>query len=270
MSMIHIKTIWHPKLEEKTLEVHRDKLVTKKKVYWGVIHDDEYPKGYRNLLDEHLSALRDQMKGGTATYVFIATLDPDKDYLVGVVAGDVLKGNELEGGANNDLVPPYYRRELTKKKELSVSYWIPLSDLQEVTHGIYKQARLPEEYRKYDRRFRKYGGRPYPTICDFTAEAELRKFLKSAPEIDKVFSPSVDFRTVTLHKREYTLTDRQAETVRILYDAYKEGTRELSKKYILKELKPETSKFRDIFQKSEAAHNLVAGGSNNRMCRLNV
>ena len=40
--ILHVWTVWHPEPSKETYDEHFRIFDDKKKVYWGVIHDDDY------------------------------------------------------------------------------------------------------------------------------------------------------------------------------------------------------------------------------------
>ena len=60
---------------------------------------------------------------------------------------------------------------------------------------------------------------------------------------------SIDFRTVTFRDMVYRLTEKQAQAVRILWDAFKAGKPTLSERHILQKLTNSRSdRLRDVFR----------------------
>ena len=87
---------------------------------------------------------------------------------------------------------------------------------------------------------------------------------------DFMLRHSKDFRSVVVRDREFTLTKRQAKVVKVLYEAYQNGTTELSEEQITRDIDEPGSRLRDSFRGSDAWGNLVIPGKHRGGRRLNL
>jgi hypothetical protein len=179
---IHVWTVWHPVVSADTYRIHWDIFLTKKGVYWGVIHDDEYPTEYLNVLDEFLPKLCQQLENSVPTFLFISHLDPRTDFFRGEIL-EMKKGSEFAGWEDSELVPNYYKNIEASKAGVNIDFWFLLSDFDKIDHSIFKNA-CPINYRRLDRSKFGKAGRPYPCACDFEGEAELQTLAEVTPSED--------------------------------------------------------------------------------------
>jgi hypothetical protein len=271
---MHIRTVWHPRLEKRTYREHRDIIALKDKVYWCAIHGADYPNAYKFLLDEHMIAINKQIANETKTYLFIETRDPYEHYFWGKIAEPIIKGNELQDWESSDLVPSYYKSLRRLKAGLSMSYWFLLSDLREISHNLFMKAQPVESGESVNFVYEKYL-RPYPTICDFEYEGELRIYLKSLPKDvpekeDEDFIHSDDYRSIKWRGEDYTLTDRQAQTIEILHENYERGTPDISQAYILVKLDSNSKRLGYFFKKSPLWGTLIIRSKQKGTYRINL
>lgn len=85
------------------------------------------------------------------------------------------------------------------------------------------------------------------------------------------FKHSPDFRSINKNDKEFTLTFKQAEVVRILWEAQKTTTPDLGQAYIIEKVSPDTStkRLRDIFKGNlEAWKALIEPGNRRGTFRL--
>jgi hypothetical protein len=83
-------------------------------------------------------------------------------------------------------------------------------------------------------------------------------------------SHSGDYRSVTLRGENYSLTGTQAAVIKILHEAYENGTAELSGHYILEQLGTPNSRLRDTFKTNpKALKGLIMSGKTKGTYRLN-
>ena len=82
------------------------------------------------------------------------------------------------------------------------------------------------------------------------------------------FVHSRDYRSLRYKGRQYTLTSRQAKVVEKLYQAYLNGTPEISQATILEDLGTPSSRLRDAFKRSGLWGTLVKPGSKRGTVRL--
>jgi hypothetical protein len=273
MTNLHVWSVWNSNLEEETYGQHLAKwAASNKRVYWGVFHDEEYPVKHRFDLDPYLTELNKQISSGQNTYLFIETIDSLKQYFLGKIADDIKRGADFADWKKNKLVPTYYKATVEQRPDLVIDYWILLSEFCTIPHDIFRKANPLKHVKLNTKQYGK-SGRPYPIICDFDAEEELRKYLKITPgqKIDECFTHADGFLTVSLHGREYGLaTPRQADIVKTLYEAHKAGDSELHQKEIFRRAgMPDSSRLRDAFQNTEVWNNLIVTGSRSGIYRLN-
>ncbi|MCE5314044.1 MAG: hypothetical protein ABFD49_07215 [Armatimonadota bacterium] len=110
-------------------------------------------------------------------------------------------------------------------------------------------------------------------------KAMLTRFRVRALDMDKsnilslngVFFYSPDFRCVLLNDREFTLTPSQAHVIQILCEAYRNGTPDISKDYIMVEIGSSSDRLRDIFNKdNDVFYCLIRLGNKRGTYRLNI
>lgn len=275
MNNIHIRTVWHPKLAKKTCELHRDILLTpSKKVYWGIVHDDEYPEEHKHILDKYLPEIQKQIAAGIRTYVFIEARDSYTNYLWGELTDKILKEDDFKDWKTSDLVPDYYKDVLLRREDLTVSYWLPLSKLLEIPNTLFQKAR-PITYEEFDTK--KYGpyGRPYPAACEFRADKELYDFLRSTEVSHEVISSpdfiySPDYRYIKLRGEEFRLTSVQAQVIEILHRNFLQGKPEIGQYFILEELGRKTSRLWYIFKSRREAWKKLIVSNHKGIFRLNI
>jgi hypothetical protein len=275
-NFLHVDTVWHPGVSPETYEQHRNILVTgeTRRVYWGVIHDADYPEEYRFVLDKHLARLEEQINDAEDTYLFVDALDRRKDFLWGKIE-EIRKGTDFPLWMEDERVPAYYKETVKRRPDTRIDYWFLLSDLSIIHHRTFRKAR-PIEFEAIDRR--KYGkaGRPFPCACDFDGYAELREdlegrdtpYTQKAKKLKTGFTHSEDFRSVNWRGKKYTFTSKQAQAVEILCEHFEKGTPEVGKDYILEQLDSESSRLRDIFRKHPAWKALIVKGSKRGTYRL--
>jgi hypothetical protein len=91
--------------------------------------------------------------------------------------------------------------------------------------------------------------------------------------LDNVFHYSQDFHCVQLNDREFTLTSTQSHVIEALVNAYRNGTPDVSKDYILEEIGSSLlcKRLRDIFTRDREAFNcLIRSGKKRGTYRLNI
>jgi hypothetical protein len=270
-NFLHVDTVWHPGVSPETYEQHRNILVTgeTRRVYWGVIHDADYPEEYRFVLDKHLARLEEQISAAEDTYLFVDALDRRKDFLWGKIE-EIRKGTDFPSWMEDERVPAYYKETVNGSDDTTIGYWFLLSDLRRISHSIFKKVR-PIGFEEID--MGKYGkaGRPYPCACDFDGVKELIDFLtasnteiyqaeKSVEGGDEEFNHSPDFSTVILRGRRFVLTRLQREVVKILWEAYKNGASGLSQKHILQQVANNPGHFSDSLKDIFRSTPRVMGG----------
>lgn len=85
------------------------------------------------------------------------------------------------------------------------------------------------------------------------------------------FTHSHDYRSVSLGGQAYSLTERQAQVIQILHEAYKNGTPEVGSVSILEKLETRNSRLRDTFKTNQPAWKaLIAHGARRGTLRLNL
>jgi hypothetical protein len=85
------------------------------------------------------------------------------------------------------------------------------------------------------------------------------------------FSHSVDYRSVCLGGKRFTLTSRQAQVIQLLHGAHEKATPEIGAQYILEEIGSPNSRLRDSFKSNQEAWKaLVRPGKKKGTIRLNV
>jgi hypothetical protein len=82
-----------------------------------------------------------------------------------------------------------------------------------------------------------------------------------------------DFRSVHWYGRKYSFTRTQAECVRFLWAAWKNGTPEVGQHYLLQEAKSDQSRLQDVFKRKGKRHPawgtmIVPSRTNKGTCRL--
>jgi hypothetical protein len=83
------------------------------------------------------------------------------------------------------------------------------------------------------------------------------------------FIPSPDFRSVNKDGKNYPLTSKQAQVIKMLFEAQQKGTPELGTAYIINEVSPGTSKtrLRDIFKHDPETYKaLIEKGRKGTVC----
>jgi hypothetical protein len=93
----------------------------------------------------------------------------------------------------------------------------------------------------------------------------------AAPPKPKEFTRSPDYRSVTVRRRTYNLTARQAQIIQILHEAHEAGNPEISVAHILEEIETPNSRWQDSFKGSPGAKKaLIRTGSRKGTLRLNL
>jgi len=251
--MLHIWTVWHPGVEPKTCLEHAQVFVVHEEVYWGIIHDRDYPTRYRHVLnDEELKQLRLQIKKGIPTYLFIEPRAPFTEHLWGEI-DEVKKGSEFKGWQKDESVPRYYKELVKKRRDVSIDYWFSLKSFRKLRADISKKTHL-ERHDQYDTREYGKAGHPYPLVCTFTGETELRTFLRSEtrePPDESVFRASPDYRSVNWCGEEISLSPMRAHVVEILHQAFLNGTPDVSQHYILETIGTTSTSLKEVFQEKD-------------------
>ena len=207
---VHVWTVWHPVVSADTFGIHRDIFFMKDNVYWGVIHDDEYPKEYLGVLDEFLPKLRQQLENSVPTSLFISHLDPQTDFFAGSIR-EIKKGAEFAGWENSELVPEYYKNLKPSRDGISIDYWFLLSSFDIIDHSVFKNVR-PIGYPKLDRSKFGKAGKPYPCACDFEGQDEGNKGIDRKATIrakelleENVFRFETDYWRVIFNGKPYSI-----------------------------------------------------------------
>jgi hypothetical protein len=85
------------------------------------------------------------------------------------------------------------------------------------------------------------------------------------------FSPSQDYRSVSIHGKNFTLTSRQAQVIQILDEHRKEGHPDVGQDYILEQLGSPNSRLSDTFKSNRIAwKTLVISGKKRGTKRLSM
>ena len=144
----------------------------------------------------------------------------------------------------------------------------PYSDRHEDWEYALCETLIPRLRLEIGRRARR-GGQPRGS----NAEADKLE-VGLAPESDSAeqsgFTHSVDYRSVSLHGKPYSLTSRQAQIIEILHHAHESRNRDVGIDHILVELGAQTSRWQDTFKSNpEARKALIAPGDRKGTLRLN-
>src|SRR5262249_15202458 len=81
---------------------------------------------------------------------------------------------------------------------------------------------------------------------------------------------SEDFRSVTLHDRQFTLTPSAAAAVKVLYEEYQKRTPDVGEELIMKRIGRPGSKLKDSFRNLDAWNTLVIPGKSRGTYRLDL
>ncbi len=84
------------------------------------------------------------------------------------------------------------------------------------------------------------------------------------------FSHSPDYRSVNLRGKRFTFTAFQAEAVKELHNAFKNGTPDLSQATILSKIAAQSARLKDIFRGSNAWGSVVVRSSKRGAYRLGI
>lgn len=84
------------------------------------------------------------------------------------------------------------------------------------------------------------------------------------------FGHSADFRSIRFRRTSHSLTPRQAQVVQLLFEAYRQGTPELSVAYILESLGTQNSRLQDTFRNSPLWRTLIVPGKRKGTYRLDL
>ena len=84
--------------------------------------------------------------------------------------------------------------------------------------------------------------------------------------INHFYAP--DGRTLTYFGKSYSFTTKEAQAIRILYDAYQNGNYDFSIDYICEDLEIRSNKLKDIFQTCKEYREIVIPGKRKGLCRL--
>lgn len=79
---------------------------------------------------------------------------------------------------------------------------------------------------------------------------------------------SPDFRSVSWFSKSYSFTATQAACIKVLWEAWEQGTPEMGEPAILAEAESNSPRMRDIFRNSPAWENLIVPGSTKGSFRL--
>ena len=90
------------------------------------------------------------------------------------------------------------------------------------------------------------------------------------PPIDRLFSHSADYRSVSFRGTQLSFTPRQAQVIEMLHRAFMDGTPDIGKEFILEKLESPNSRLRDTFKGHEAWGSLIVPGSSRGTYRLNI
>jgi hypothetical protein len=94
---------------------------------------------------------------------------------------------------------------------------------------------------------------------------------KSSAAARTKFAHSPDYRSVTLQRKLYCLTPRQAQVVEILHEAHQSGNTDVSIAYILEQLETPGSRWQDTFKSNpQAKKALIKSGERKGTLRLNI
>lgn len=98
---------------------------------------------------------------------------------------------------------------------------------------------------------------------------QLKRAVTSVASVSSSTLPhSPDFRSVSAHGGEFGFTAQQAPVVKLLYEAYENGTPDVGQVFILSELGLPGTQLRDLFRHSEAWGTLIISGSTRGTFRL--
>lgn len=93
---------------------------------------------------------------------------------------------------------------------------------------------------------------------------------KKQSDKDNPFTHSPDYRSVSLHGKNFSLTKLQAEVIKILHQNYMEGHSGIGGDAILNKLDSESSKLKDIFRSRPNAWKDLIASENKGVFRLNL
>ncbi|MCK6619733.1 MAG: 7-cyano-7-deazaguanine synthase [Calditrichaceae bacterium] len=113
-----------------------------------------------------------------------------------------------------------------------------------------------------------------PAYCLLVMAVDYDSLPKEA-EAEGAFSHSDDFRSINYNGFAYTLTSKQAEVVKLLYNAWEQGTPDIGQGFILTKLDPDDKRsnrrLRDVFKSTpEVWGTLIIPGSKKGTYRLNI
>lgn len=89
--------------------------------------------------------------------------------------------------------------------------------------------------------------------------------------LNDTFFYSQDYHCVSVDDREFTLTSAQSQVIEIMCEAYRNGTPDVGKDYILEEIGSSCERLRDVFSRDlEAFKCLIRPGTRRGTYRLNI
>jgi 7-cyano-7-deazaguanine synthase in queuosine biosynthesis len=92
----------------------------------------------------------------------------------------------------------------------------------------------------------------------------------ASEQAGEAFKHSEDYRSVTLRGRTYSLNGTQAAAVRMLHEAYLNGTPELGQHTILERLGVLSTRLRSVFHRLDGWEELIVAGKTKGSFRLNL
>ena len=91
-----------------------------------------------------------------------------------------------------------------------------------------------------------------------------------SPDYDSAFTHSPDYRSIRFKGTDYTLTLNQATMIKMLHEAFQQGTPHVGKLRLLAAVGAETSRVQDSFKVSPLWQTLVVSGERRGTYRLNL
>jgi hypothetical protein len=128
--------------------------------------------------------------------------------------------------------------------------------------------------RVFDGEGRSTAGTKSQTVTIVAAEPTETTARESTPAIEPTGARhSPDFRSVHWFGADYSFTSSQAACVKVLWEAWENGTPEVGQRHLLQEAKSEQSRLQDVFKQKGQMHPawgtmIVPSQTNKGTCRL--
>ena len=157
-----------------------------------------------------------------------------------------------------DIKKRVYEEEINPEKQLD--YWLRPENRDEITPYEGAQTRTIDEKK-----------RALLLQAGFQSDAVEGTTSGPAGQPEHQFKISKDGRTIIKDGREYSITSLQADAIRMLYNAYMEGSHELHQDYILEEIGSQSKRLRDVFRsRPEVWGDLIEKSKSRGMYRLKL